>query len=291
MNPDSLGAAELALVLVLTRTATLADAAQRLGVDVSTVFRSLQRLEKRLGRRLFERDRRGVHAGELALRLAEHAERIEGELEAARSHLAAREDRVSGRVRISTTDTLLYGLVMPVLDDLIDRHPELNLELDARYDLASLTRREADIALRATNQPPGHLVGRSLGPVRVAIHGHRRLARGALSLAEFAALPWAAPDPALPDHPSVRWRRRHLPKVTPRLELHSIVAVMQAISAGLAIGIVPLFLAQAHAEVEALSAPLDEAQTELWMLAHPESRHLRRIAVVAAELAAKVRLR
>jgi DNA-binding transcriptional LysR family regulator len=79
----------------------------RLGVDVSTVFRAPQRIEKRLGRRLFERDRHGYRAGDLALQLAGHAERIESELEAARSQLATRDEHVSGLVRVTTTDTLL----------------------------------------------------------------------------------------------------------------------------------------------------------------------------------------
>jgi DNA-binding transcriptional LysR family regulator len=289
-TPAPLSADDLALVLALTRAPTLADAAARLGVDTSTVFRALQRVEKQLGRRLFERDRRGYHAGELAQSLAAHAERIEGELEAARSRLAARDDRVSGLVRITTTDTLLYGLVMPALGPLMTRHPQLRLELAAGNELANLTRRDADLALRATSKPPGHLVGRRLGAIRVAVFAHRSLARHAGSIEELAALPWAVPDEALPDHPSVRWRKKHLPRVTPRLEVHGILAVMEAVAAGLAVGIVPLFLASAYADVSALTDPLDECETGLWLLAHPESRHLRRIAVVAAGLAEVLRL-
>ncbi|MEO5881834.1 MAG: LysR family transcriptional regulator [Caldimonas sp.] len=281
---------DLAMILALTRAPTLAEAATRLGVDASTVFRALQRVEKRLGKRLFERSRGGYRAGELALQLIVHAERIEAELEAARSQLAAGDDRVSGRVRITTTDTVLYGLVMPVLDELITRHPHLQLELDMSYELASLGRRDADIALRATRKPPEHLVGRRLGAVRVAVYAHPRLARRVSGIEALAALPWAVPDSALPEHPSVRWRRRHLPKVVPRLELHGVLAVMEAVAAGLAIGIVPVFLARTYAEVVALTPPLDEAETDLWMLAHPESRYLRRISVVAQALAERIRL-
>lgn len=286
-----LAADDLALVLALTRAPTLADAASRLGVDASTVFRALQRIEKGLGRRLFERDRRGYRAGELAQQLAAHGERIEGELEAARSQVAARDDAgVSGMVRITTTDSLLYGLVMPALGALMSRHPQLRLDLAASNEPANLTRRDADLALRATRRPPEHLVGRRLGVIRVAVFAHHRLARRTASIEALAELPWAVPDEALPDHPSVRWRRKHLPKVTPRLELRGILAVMEAVAAGLAVGIVPLFLAAAYAQVAALTEPLAECETELWLLAHRESRHLRRIAVVAAELAARLRL-
>jgi DNA-binding transcriptional LysR family regulator len=289
--PAPLSTDDLALVLALTRAPTLADAAARRGVDTSTVFRALQRIEKRLGRRLFERDRRGYRAGELAQALAAHAERIEGELEAAHSQLAARDDdRVSGLVRITTTDTLLYGLVMPALGELMSRHPQLRLDLSASNEPANLTRRDADLALRATRRPPEHLVGRRLGTIRVAVYAQRRLARGPTPLDALAGLPWAVPDEALPDHPSVRWRRKHLPKVTPRLEVNGILAVMEAVAAGLAVGIVPLFLASAYAEVAPLTDALAECETDLWLLAHPESRHLRRIAVVAAGLAQILRL-
>ena len=54
-----LSASDMEVVLALARTGTLAQAGMRLAVDASTVFRSLQRIEKGLGQRLFERSRTG----------------------------------------------------------------------------------------------------------------------------------------------------------------------------------------------------------------------------------------
>ena len=71
-----LGTAELALLLALVRGGNLATAAQLAGVDTSTVFRTVQRAERALGQRLFERSRNGYRASELGQQLAEHAERI-----------------------------------------------------------------------------------------------------------------------------------------------------------------------------------------------------------------------
>src|SRR5687767_11037316 len=161
--------ADLELALALVRGGTLARAGERLGVDASTVFRGLQRVERGLGRTLFERTRTGYVAGELATQLAEHAERMEVAVEAARSTVEAAPSMVSGSVRITTTDTLLHGLVAPVLPSLRLAHPLLAFDLHTSNQLASLTRRDADIALRATKRPPPHLVGRLLGPIRVAI--------------------------------------------------------------------------------------------------------------------------
>ena len=50
----------------------------------------------------------------------------------------------------------------------------MNFELHTGNELASLTRRDADIAVRATKRPPQHLVGKSVGPIRVALYAARR---------------------------------------------------------------------------------------------------------------------
>src|SRR5262249_39673741 len=144
MQDDRLGAADLELLLAMTRTGTLADAAQRLSVDASTVFRNVQRLEKRLGQRLFERPRRGYPPTEAAMSLAAHAERIEAELEAARAALPEHggPGAISGLVRVTTTDTFAQGLVLPSLAPLMAQHAQLRVELTATNELASLTRRD-----------------------------------------------------------------------------------------------------------------------------------------------------
>lgn len=282
----NLTAGDLEVVLALVRGSTLAGAAQRLGTDASTVFRALRRMEQRLGQRLFERTRQGYLPTEAASEVARHAERIEAELEAAQSAASGAAAQVSGRVRLTTTDSVLRGLVLPCLPALAREHPLLQLELSARNELMSLARRDADLALRATPRPPEHLVGRSLGTIRFAICGVRARAR----LPALDQADWVAPDEAMPDHPTVRWRRKHMPKLVPRHLVDGIVGVVDAIRCGLGVGIVPLFMLDVEPQLKALSAPLEGCESTLWLLAHPESRHLRRIAAVYQHLGQAIRL-
>lgn len=286
----ALTATDLQLLLALVRGGSLAQAAQRLGADASTVFRHLQRIEKSLGQRLFERTRGGYLANEAMLLIATHAERIESELEAARTAALRPGDGVSGLVRLSTTDSVLRGLVLPCLPALVAEHPALRLELRSSNELVSLTRRDADLALRATPRPPEHLVGRHLGTIRFVACAGKAMpaARRRRALEEQD---WIAPDEAMPDHPSVRWRRKHLPRLLPRHLVDGIVGVVDAVQAGLGVGVVPLFMLESQPQLVALGEPLEGCQSELWLLAHPESRHLRRIAVVAQHLARAIRLR
>ena len=280
-----LSAADLETVLALVRSGTLADAGERLGVDASTVFRALQRIERGLGQALFERSRSGYQALELAQALAEHAEQLEISLESARSAAQLQPDQVSGTLRITSTDTVLHALVAPALKDLRAVHPQLAYELHTGNELANLTRRDADIAVRATKRPPQHLVGKHVGPIRVALFGGKKGSIKRYSDVEAGKALWVATDDALPEHPSVLWRKRHFPKVLPHYKVNSILTVMELVALGLGVGVLPLFLARSQPNLIQLTEVIDECQTELWILTHPESRHLRRVSTVYGHLA------
>jgi DNA-binding transcriptional LysR family regulator len=279
--PASLDPRDLALVQALVRGGTLAEGAHALGQDTSTVFRALKRLEQRLGLTLFERHRQGLLPGELALALAKSAEAIDDELDRAAALLPQGERRLAGSLRVTTTDTLLVGLLLPLVADFRAAFPQLTLELHASNQLASLSRRDADVAIRATTKPPEHLVGARLGVIRSALYAHRRLLPAAPAQADPAAMDWVSPDAdeSLADHLSVRWRRRVFPQVQPALRCNSILAVAQAVMCGAAIGVAPRFLLQDQANVVALTGDEPALDTELWLLTHPDVRHLRRIKV------------
>jgi DNA-binding transcriptional LysR family regulator len=288
----ALSAADLETLLALVRGSTLADAAARLSADASTVFRTVQRIEKNLGQRLFERTRSGYLPSDAMVELARHAERIESELEAARATALAPNQAVSGLVRVTTVDAVLRGLLLPALSALAERHPLLQLELRATNELASLTRRDADLALRAvvpTSRPPDHLIGRHLGAIRFVVCTSRTFS-AAKRRRPLDSFDWIAPDETMPDHPSVRWRRRHFPKLAPRWKVDGVVGVIDAVKAGLGAGIVPHFMLAHEPQLVALTEPLDGCDSQLWLLAHPESRHLRRIAAVYQHLAQAIRL-
>lgn len=277
---------DLQIILATVRAGTMSDAGKRLGVDGSTVFRTIQRLEKGLGQQLFARSRNGSHATELALKLAQHAERIESELESA--HTAIQQDRdgqVSGLVRLTTTDTVLHGLVFPMLSGLAQAQPMLQFELATGNELTSLAKRDADIALRVTREPPHYLIGKHIGQIRFALFGPAGDKLAGIDTANLARCNWVAPDDALPGHSSVLWRKHRYPAVTPRHKVDSILSVTAAIAAGLGIGLMPLFLAQHRQDLVQLSDPIEECETQLWLLTHVEARHIPRVATVYSYLA------
>ncbi|CAM3018987.1 LysR family transcriptional regulator [Ectopseudomonas mendocina] len=271
---------DLSLVLALVRGRSLARAAELLQVDVSTVFRAVRRLEAALGVALFEKSRRGYEPSETAQALAEQAERAEQALDAARVALEQGKQVVSGTVRLTCTDAVLSSLLLPALARFMPNYPALSLELVASNDFANLSRRDADLALRLTNQPPEHLVGRRLAKVSYVVcardDGQDR--------SDLARQSWIAPDESMPDHATVLWRLHDLPGVMPSYRCSSMYAVAQLTRAGLGVAALPDFILRNQQDLRALSAPLPGCDTELWLLTRPDCRALRSVQTLFEEL-------
>lgn len=278
--------ADLSLVLALVRGGTLARAAALLRVDVSTVFRAVRRLEAALGQTLFEKSRAGYLPTSLASNLAQQAERAEQALEAARIGVEQGGEVISGTVRLTCTDSVLQGLLLPALAQFMPAYPALTLELSTSNDFANLSRRDADIALRLTKTPPAHLVGRCLGAVTYQVCASADYARLHPDH-EWADLAWIAPDDFLPDHPTVIWRREHLPGVRPRYRCNSMQSVTELVRAGLGVAALPEFLMGDG--LQPLGPALAGHDTALWLLTRPDCRALRSVVTLFDELGRHVR--
>ena len=162
------------LVLAVARAGSLTKAAKTLGIDHSTVFRRLNALEERLGVRFFERLPGGAYqataAGE---RMAAAAERIEDEAIALERDLIGRDYRLAGRLRVTSSETLAYCLLTREIASFREAHPGIMVELVIDNRFLSLSRREADVALRPMRPKEGDLWGRKLADVAWTVYGSR----------------------------------------------------------------------------------------------------------------------
>jgi DNA-binding transcriptional LysR family regulator len=270
---------DLELVLALVRGGTLAGAAERLRLDTSTVFRSIKRLEKNLNERLFERSKQGYIPSELARDLAVYAERIDSHLSEAREKLSQNSGEPSGVLRITTTDSVLHGLLLPVLNRFAAAYPKIDLELLISNALANLSQRDADVAIRATKKPPENLVGQKIGTMENAVYASRALLDGRRRI-NLAEMDWITLDETLANHPSYKWWRHHYPKAASRFRCNSVMSVAGAIVNGLGVGVAPCFLMHGHPGVVMVEGPLDELRNDLWILSHPDIRHLQRVKLL-----------
>ncbi|WGG53422.1 LysR family transcriptional regulator [Rugamonas sp. DEMB1] len=150
------------IFLAIYRSGTLRGAAGTLLIDQATVGRRLAALETSLGARLFLRTPSGyvaTPAGELALAAAELMEQAADQLQ---REMQGIDNRLSGIVRVATTDTMASSFVIAALQRLHVMHPEIRIVLSTTTQISSLTRREADLAVRTLRPTSPDLISRHL---------------------------------------------------------------------------------------------------------------------------------
>ena len=159
--------------LAVLDAGSMMGAARRLGAQQPTLSRQVALLEAQLGAPLFERTGRGVAPTALALSVADAARRMAEGADAFALAAAGRRGMAGGTVRITTSDVAAVWLLPPLLAELQQREPQIQIELVASNGLANLLRREADIAVRMVRPAQTSLVARKLGDIRIVAAAHQ----------------------------------------------------------------------------------------------------------------------
>lgn len=267
---------DLHLVLAVVREGSLSGAARRLGVTHSTVFRRLGAIEKAIGVRLFERFRDGyvpTPAGETA---AASAARLEEEVFALERKLSGQDLRPFGPVRIATSDTLL-PILMRHVPSMRALHPEIQLEIAISNTMVNLTRREAEIAIRPTPDPPEILVGRRVAEIAHAIYGSqayldRRNGKDVL------VHDWIGLDDALAGTVIGQWMHQNLLGARVTCRVDALPALRDAAAAGLGLALLPCYVGDVTSGLRRFTAkPLVAPRSALWLLTHDDLKRTARI--------------
>lgn len=283
---------DLRFFLALSRAGSMAGAAQALGVNQTTVFRRLNAMEARLGARLFERLASGYQPTAAGESLLPSAERVEEEITAAELRLAGEDLRPSGTIRLTTTEDLMVAFLQPHFAAFRRQHPEIRLEVVVGNLLFDITRREADIAIRPTNRPPEHLVGRNLGAIGWAVYASAAYLRehgspaGPTQLAGHAIV---GADESLAGIDATRWMMRHVNEQDVVFRSDSLLVQLGAVREGTGIAILPCFLGDAERRLKRIFDPVNIDDTGgCWLLTHPRLRRVARIRVFMSYIAAAV---
>lgn len=276
---------DLRVVLALARFGTLAEAARRLRVDPTTVSRRVVRAEAALGARLFDRVEGNWRPTAAGVRAAAAAERMEGEAGGLAEAVAGADAAVAGTVRLTSVPILVDHVLIPALPGLLARHPDLAVELIAEPRSLSLTRREADLALRLA-RPTGEqsALARRIGRLAYAAY--------APAGADPSVLPWIGYDDSMADLPPAR-RTAALAardgETLAGLRVNDGGGLLQAVRAGIGKGVLPRMVGDAAPGLVRLDDPEAEFDRELWLLTHPELRGLARVKAVAGWLESALR--
>lgn len=264
---------DLRFFVELARSGSLSATARRLRVDHSTVARRVAALEADLGVKLFDRLPRGYALTPEGEEVADLAGRLEEDAFAIERFAQGRSAEPSGTVRLSAPPAFASHFIAPRLGGFRDRYPGVVLELVGDARAVSLTRREADLALRLTRPEDDGLVTRRVGTMGYGLYAARSYAEGRPPDS------WGviAYDESLDHVPQQRWLRTVAAGRPVVFRANELASLCAAARAGLGIAALPHFLGRSDPGLVRVPAEPVPPGRELWLLVHPDLRRAARV--------------
>ena len=275
--------------LAVCRESTLRGAARVLGVDQATVGRRINALEKSVSATLFLRTSEGyalTAVGEAAMRAVEKMERSAIDLE---RQIQGLDERLTGTVRVSTTDSLAIDFLIPAIARLHDKHPDIRVQLDASTQILSLAKREADIAVRNTRPDNPDLIARRIARWPVGLFAsqgyidrHGVPEPGSL----FDGHDLVVYQPYLQHHKDLTLVSEPHGRGRIVAALSSRLLVRRSITAGIGIGEIPVYTGDRDGLVRLWPQRVRPLPYDVWLVTHADLRHTARVRVVIDEIVA-----
>lgn len=261
--------------LAVARVGTLSGAARTLHVDHATVSRRLMALEAELHVSLVERLPRACRLTPLGVQVYEQAKGMEAAAFSVERVARASQQPLSGKVTLSAPPVMVTHLLAGRLADLRSEYPGIQLSVSAQAQQVSLSRREADVALRLVRPKESSSVVRKLGQMPFALYASRDYVASRRP-EEWTFITY---DAQFADMPQQQWLLGIAGNRSVSCELSDISSHLTAARAGAGVAGLPCFLAEKEPGLLRLEHAGALFSRDLWLVVH---RDLQRSAPVRA---------
>lgn len=266
--------------LRVAETGKLSSSARELGVNHSTVFRRINNLEEKLQVRLFERSRKGYTLTEAGEEILSSVEMIEDQIFEIQRKLLGKDIRLSGNLKISTTDTIGYYWLPPYIKAFKEQYPKILVDLDIQIRFTNLTKREADIVVPAINMQPDFMVGRKLSRIFFRLYASRHYVKKhgmPATTDEFSSHHFLVPNESLAALSVTQWLNKHVPAHCVAAASDKLSTLFKFAQQDLGIAALPHYVGQSDENMlEILELP-DDCHRNVWILTHPDLRNTARV--------------
>ena len=276
--------------LAVARGGQFVAAARRLRLDHATVSRRIAALEAGLGARLFDRRTTGARLTSAGERFLATAEEMESAFLHAQAEIGDRDVELTGVVRIGAPDGFSTYYLVAALRDFAERHPGIIIQLVPTPQVIPLARREVDIVVVLDKPEAGRFVARKLTDYSLGIYASadylktRKAPRETADLASHRLIGYVE------EHAfstALDYVRELYDGAPTSFECTSAVTQLEALRAGLGLGVVHDFIARRFKDLKRV-LPERRAVRGYWIVTHEDTRGLGRIRAVHDHLVAAV---
>lgn len=261
--------------VALAREGTLSAAARTLGVDHATVARRVAALETSTKLKLVDRRARTTTLTEDGRRIALIASPMEEAAFAVGRAALAAKPGVDGEVTISAPPNFASAVIAPQLVRLRQQHPGIRIKLIGEKRRASLSRREADVALRLLRPVESGLFVRRIGSFGFSLYG----APAYLDKTPPHAFAFVGYDASMAESPQEVWLRTIIGERDVVLRTSDLETQVAAARSGLGIAALPHYLGDRDPRLQRYVVAAKPISRDVWLVVH---RDLRQVPAVRA---------
>ncbi|MGV1791830.1 LysR family transcriptional regulator [Rhizobium sp. A37_96] len=262
--------------LAVAEAGTLSGAARTLKVDHATVSRRLAALEAALDVRLVDRLPRGCRLTTIGEAVRERGAAMMAEADGIARLAKAAHAPLVGRVALSAPPVLVAPLLARHLARFHEDFPDIRLSLAAQGEQVSLSRREADIAVRLVRPEETGSVTRKIGAMPFGLYAHRSY----VHLTAPERWQFIAFDQTYAEMPQQRWLLGIAADRSVVCELNYIGEHLIAARAGVGVAGLPLFLGEADPDLMRLDRDGPAFSRDIWIVVHRDLRNAEPIRAV-----------
>ncbi len=257
---------DLRLFLAVAQRGSTRRAAEALDIHHSTVARRIEAFEEANGVRLFIRTPAGYSLTPAGEALVQEVESVADRMAGIERSILGQDARLSGELRVTMHPALMSYLCVPDLIAFMDRYPGIDIELIASSEVLDLTRREADIAIRVTDRPAEHLVGRRMLQLARAAYASRAYLRTHDPIDAPEQCQWIGWNDRIA-HP--QWiRQTDYPAIAVRGRFNSLFGQIAAAKAGFGMALLPCFIGDQEPDLVRVPPGTTRPYRHIWLLTH-----------------------
>lgn len=158
---------DMQMFLRIVDAGGIGKAAEQMGIAKSAVSRRLSELEERLGNRLINRTTRQFSLSDSGRLLYQRAQTVVDYVDEIHSDLSSADMAASGRLRIALPLSFALMHLTRVIDEFMDLHPLVTVQLDFSDRLVDMVEEGFDLALRIADLKDSTAQARRIAPVKV----------------------------------------------------------------------------------------------------------------------------
>jgi len=259
---------DLEYVLTVAATGSVAAAARELGVNHTTVLRRVHAFEETINLRLFERLRSGYRPTMEGGLFLDAARAIESTLADLERKVAGSDTALSGPVSVTSTDSIV-PMFVDALAAFQSRHPSVVVDVRVANVHLNLDRRESDIAIRASNNPPAHLVGRQVCELRFGVFALPDLI-GSNNGRAMEQWPWVGMEMPLAGSSAGEWMVKNVPAESIGFQSNSFMTIRDLAVSGAGFAMLPRHLGDREPRLVRVGGLGRMPASGLWLLSHED---------------------